>query len=166
MGRHRLPETHKPYQIEQLWDIHHEILRLALIGNKPVEIAAHLGVSPAMVSYTLRSPIAARQLECMHADRDGSAIKVAEEIKKLAPRAVEVLEELLDDPLPNMKLAAAKDILDRAGYAAVRLVKAEVQHSHFTSEEISEIKQRARDIGLLIDAEYTEVPQLEQACGK
>jgi predicted transcriptional regulator len=162
MGRHRLPETHKPYAIEQLWDIHHEILRLALMGNKQIDIARHLNISPVMVSYTLRSPIAAQQLECMHADRNGRAMVIAEEIKKLAPRAVEVLEELLDDPLPNMKLAAAKDILDRAGHAAVRVIKADVQHTHFTSDEINEIKQRAKDIGLLVDAEWTEVA----SCGK
>lgn len=163
MGRHRLPETHKQYQIEQLWDIHHEILRLALMGNKSVDIAAHLGISPVLVSYTLRSPLAARQLEGMHADRDKKAIRIAEEIQKLAPRAVEVMEELMEDPLPNIKLSAAKDILDRAGYTAVQRVKAEVQHTHFTSEEIGEIKQRAKDIGLLMEAEYEEIPKKIEA---
>jgi predicted transcriptional regulator len=159
MGRHRNPATHRQYQVEQLWDVHHEILRLALMGNKSVDIAAHLNISPVMVSYTLRSPLAARQLECMQADRDKKAIIVADEIRKLAPKALEVMEELLDDALPNIKLSAAKDILDRAGHAAVRVIKADVQHSHFTSDEISEIKQRAKDIGLLIDADYVEVPR-------
>jgi predicted transcriptional regulator len=163
MGRHRLPETHKPYQIEQMWDLHHEILRLSLMGNKQIDIANHLGVSPVMVSYTLRSPIAARQLECMHADRDKKAIKVAEEIQKLAPIAIQVMGELLDNELPNIKMAAAKDILDRAGHAAVQRIKADVQHTHFTSDEISEIKQRAKDIGLLMDAEYEDIPKKIEA---
>jgi len=153
MGRHRLPQTHRPYQIEQLWDIHHEVIRLSLIGMKPVDIANHLNITPQMVGYTLRSPLAIRQLDCLKAERDLDAIDVAKEIKNLAPKAVQVLEELLDDSLPNIKLAAAKDVLDRAGHAAVKVIKADVGH-HFSADEIAEIRNNARSIGLMIDAEY------------
>ena len=156
MGRHLLPETHKQYHIEQMWEIHHEICRLNLIGMRPVDIARHLGVSPVMVSYTLRSPIVQQQMKNMSAARDVDAVDVAAEIKALAPHAVEILKELLDDPLPNIKLKAVQDVLDRAGHAAVRTIKTENTHTFFTPQEIAEIKDRARDIGLLTDAIYEE----------
>ena len=70
MGRHKLEGTHRKYQVEQMWDVHHEVVRLALTGMKHVEIAEFLGVSPVTVSYTLRSPIVMRQLEQMRAVRD------------------------------------------------------------------------------------------------
>lgn len=156
MGRHRLPETHKQYQIEQMWELHHEVCRLALIGMKQVDIANHLGVSPVMVSYTLRSPIVQRQLNQLKAVRDIDAIDVSKEIQDLAPRAIKVLDELMDSDLPNIKLKAATDILDRAGHAAVRTLRTENIHAHFTAEEISDIKKRAREVGLLTDAMYEE----------
>ena len=156
MGRHRLPETHKQYQVEQMWELHHEVCRHALIGMKQVDIATHLGVSPVMVSYTLRSPIVQRQLNQLKAVRDIDAIDVAKEIQALAPRAVRVLDELMDSELPNIKLKAATDILDRAGHAAVRTLRTENIHAHFTADEISDIKKRAREVGLLTDAMYEE----------
>ncbi len=156
MGRHRLPETHKPYQIEQMWELHHEVCRLALIGMKQIDIANHLGVSPVMVSYTLRSPIVQRQLSQLKAVRDLEAIDVSKEIQDLAPRAVKVLEELMENELPNIKLKAATDVLDRAGHAAVRTLRTENIHAHFTADEISDIKKRAREVGLLTDAIYEQ----------
>jgi len=134
-----------------MWEVHHEVVRLALIGMRQVDIAEHLGVSPVMVSYTLRSPIVREQLKNMSSARDIDAIDISAEIRALAPKAVEVLEELMDNDLPNIKLKAAQDVLDRAGFAAVKTIKTENVHAHFTADEIMEIKGRARDIGLLVD---------------
>ncbi len=151
MGRHKLPETHRTYHVEQMWEIHHEIVRLSLIGMKQVDIAKHLGVTPVMVSYTLRSPLVNEQLKNMSAARDLEAVDISGEIRALAPAAVEVLKDLLEDPLPNIKLKAAQDVLDRAGFAPIRTIKTENVHAHFTADEIMDIKNRARDIGLLVD---------------
>lgn len=158
VGRHCLEDTHRRYQVEQLWDVHHEVVRLALIGMKHVEIAAKLGISPVTVSYTLRSPIVARQLEQMRAVRDLEAVDISKEIAELAPRAVEILGELLDSELPNVRLKSAESILDRAGYAAVQRIKMDANVSHsFTPDEIRDIKERAKDIGLMVmDADYVE----------
>lgn len=151
MGRHRLPNTHNKYNIEQMWDIHHEIARLALIGMKQVDIANHLSISPVTVSYVLNSPIVERQMNQLKAVRDLEAIDISNEIKELAPKAIQVLEDLMDNELPNIKLKAATDILDRAGYAAVKTLRTENLHAHFSSEEIADIRQRAREVGLLTD---------------
>ena len=156
MGRHQKEDTHKQYQIEQMWDIHHEICRLALIGMKQIDIANHLNVSPVMVSYTLRSPIVREQLNNMAAARDVDAVDISAEIKALAPQAVEVLESLLSDPIPSIQLKAAQDILDRAGFAAVKTIRTENMHAHFNADEIMDIKKRAREVGLLTDIILTQ----------
>jgi predicted transcriptional regulator len=151
MGRHRLPETHQSYQIEQMWDVHHEIVRLALIGMKHVDIAGHLGVSPVMVSYTLRSPIVKEQLKNMQSARDLDAVDISQEIRALAPAAVKVLEELMESDLPNIKLKSAQDILDRAGFAPIRMIQTANVHAHLTKDDIIDIKNRAKEIGLMMD---------------
>ena len=164
MGRHVLENTHRKYNVTQMWSVHHEIVRLALMGMKYIDIASHLGISPVTVSYTLNSPIVKRQLEQMKAVRDLGAIDIAKKIAELAPAAVAVLEKLLDDPLPNVALKAAESILDRAGYSAVQRIKQDININHFTPDEITDIKKRAKDIGLMVDAEYDEVPrQLTEA---
>ncbi len=163
MGRHCLEGTHRKYQVGQMWDVHHEIVRLALLGMKYIDIANHLGISPVTVSYTLKSPIVARQLEQMRAVRDLGVIDIAKQIAALAPRAVAVLDKMLDDPLPTIALKAAESILDRAGHAAVQRVKQDITVSHFTSQEIADIKARAKDVGLLLEAEYEDVAQAQIA---
>ena len=154
MGRHSLETTHRRYQVEQMWDVHHEITRMALMGMKHVEIAETLGINPVTVSYTLRSPIVMRQLEQMRAVRDLGAVDIAKEIAALAPKAVRVLGELLDSDVQNIRKSSADSILDRAGHAAVQRIKQDVTVTHFTPREIDDIKQRAKNVGLLIDAEF------------
>ena len=157
MGRHATQNAERKYTIGQMWDIHREVMRLAVQGMKQTEIAYELGVTEAMVSYTLNSPIVKRQLDLMRAARDSEAIDVGKRISELAQRAVNVVGELLDESLPNIRLSAAKDLLDRAGYTPVKKIQAEVSTTHFTSDEIASIKKRAREIGLIVDAQYTEV---------
>lgn len=153
MGRHVNENAPRKYSIGQMWDVHREIMRLAITGMKSTEIAYELNVSEAMVSYTLNSPIVKRQMDNMRAARDMDSIDVGKRIRELSVRAVEVMGELIDDPLPNIQLGAAKDILDRAGFAPIRTLRTENTSVHFTADEIMSIKQRARDIGLVYDLE-------------
>ena len=152
MGRHKQQERVRKYAITQTWDLHHEIMRLSLIGMKQIDIADHLGVSPVMVSYTLKSPIVREKMDCMQAVRDMGAVDVAKEIKELAPKAIQVLGEIMETAIKDGdRLRAAQDILDRSGHAAVKTIKTENLHAHFSADEIMEIKNRARDMGLMID---------------
>jgi len=153
MGRHVNENAPRKYSIGQMWDVHREIMRLAVTGMQYKEIAYELNVSEAMVSYTLNSPIVKRQLDNMRAARDLDSVDVGKRIRELAVHAVEVMGELIDDPLPNIQLGAAKDILDRAGFAPIRTLRTENTSVHFTSDEILSIKQRAREIGLVYDLE-------------
>lgn len=142
----RPPTGERQYAIETMWNVHHEIVRLAVMGFKQVDIANQLNISEVTVSYTLNSPIVKRKLDCMHAARDLQAIDVAKQIQALAPKAIEAMEVLLESDVASVKLRAAVDILDRAGHGAVKKEMSLV--GHLGKEDIEEIKARARATGL------------------
>lgn len=161
MGR---PATgHRKYNLEHLQNVHHEVMRLLILGLKHRDIARMLDITPATVSYTANSTSCRRQLEVMRGARDSDAIDLGKRIKELAPKALEVLDGLMDTAPQNIQLSAAKDILDRAGYTPVTRVRNENFNMNFTPSEILEIKERAREIGLIaspvIDGEYTQVTE-------
>jgi predicted transcriptional regulator len=149
----RLPTGNRKYQIQEMWDVHHEIVRLLLMGMKHVDIATILGISPVTVSYTANSPIAKRQLSIMRGARDASAVDCAAEIKALCPKAVKVLEESMESELEVNRIKASLAILDRGGHAPVQRIQAQHAHMHFTPEELDDIKKRAKDV---IDVQYIE----------
>lgn len=157
MGRPATGE--RKYNIQHLWDVHHEIVRLLVTGMKNVEIAATLGVTEAMVSYTANSPIVKRQLELLRAARDLESVDVARKIQEIALDAVEVMEKHVKSATESISLKAAQDILDRAGFAPVKKISTENVHAHLTREDIDDIKKRARqyvteaDSGLVINAD-------------
>lgn len=166
MTRGRVPTNgNRKYQIQNIWDIHHEIMRPALVGYKNVDIASTLGVTPEMVSYTLNSELVRRQMAVMRGARDADAVDAAQRIRDMVPRVLDRYNELLENPdlQDKVLLDLGKDILDRAGYAAQRAVKVDVTQ-HLSIEDINKIKEVARENGY-IDAEYTELsPQaIEEA---
>lgn len=150
-GRRGDPENRKSFTVENIWNTHREIMRLALTGMKQADIARELGLTEVMVSYTLNSPVVKRQLDVMQAARDVDAIDVAKRIQEVAPRALEVLEELLEEGNDAIKLRTATDLLDRAGHAAIKTVRTQSLSVHLNKDDIEEIKQRAREIGLCVD---------------
>lgn len=153
----RLPTGNRQYQITKVWDVHHEIMRLALLGMKSVDIAHTLDITPVTVSYTLNSSLVRRQLDIMRSARDVDAIEVSRRIQALAPEAVKVLEELMEEGVPAIRLGAAKDVLDRAGHAAVKTLRTENIHAYLSKEEIDDIKSRAREIGLCVQPDTVDI---------
>ena len=104
----------RKYAISKVWDIHSEIVRRLVIGQKAVDIAADLGITEAMVSYTRNSPIVKRQLEIQHGARDAYVLNVNKAIADLAPIALEKKRGLLENNnLPNLQFKAAQEVLDR-----------------------------------------------------
>lgn len=142
----RLPTGNRKYQIKEMWSIHHEITRMLLMGMKNVDIAKVLGIDPVTVSYTANSTIVQRQLSIMRGARDAHAVDCAARIKELAPKAVEILGDLMEAEDNATKFKASIAILDRAGHTPVQRVQAETMHMHFTKAEIEDIKKRAKDV--------------------
>ncbi len=154
MDRRRNPNK-KSFAVTEMWNTHREIARLAATGMKGADIARTLNVTPVMVSYTLKSPIVKRQLDQMHAARDMDAVDVSKRIHEIAPRALERLEELLESETESIAFRAATDVLDRAGHAAVKTLRTESLAVHLNKEDLDEIKERAKSIGLCIDVDQT-----------
>lgn len=160
MGRH--PTYQREYEIQHMWERHHEIVRLTLLGHGQTEVAELLDVTPQTISNTLNSKIVRDKLQIMRAERDASTVDVAAAIKNLAPKAVQMLETFLqpDSTAPDtIKFRAAVDMLDRNGYAAPKVIETKNLHGVFTRDDLEEIKKRGRQLALeagILDAEVLD----------
>lgn len=162
-----LPENRRTFEVSKIWEVHHEIIRRLLLGQKNVDIAKALNISEAVVSYTRNSKIVQDKLEIMKGARDAETIDLAKRIRENAPKSLKLLEDIIDGmvegpdgeravvPL-NMRRREANTMLDRAGYGATKTFRAEHLVGHFTKDEIDEIKERAKSAGTIVDVEVVK----------
>ena len=158
----RLPSNHRNYQIQSLQEDHREILRRLTLGQSVKDIASSLQITPTKVTYVKNSHIGKRELSLIQGARNAEAIEVTKQIQELAPKALEILNDVMDDVegknSPMLKVKVATDILDRAGHGAVK--RKISLHKNLSEENINNIKQRAKDMGeasgIVVDAEYVE----------
>ncbi len=149
----------KTFEVSEMWELHHEIVRRLVLGQKNSEIAKALNVTPVMVSYTRNSKVVQKQLDLMRAARDAETFDVAIRIRENAPAALELLEGIIEDggDTHGIALAArtAESMLDRGGYAAPKKLEGVI--AHFTKDEIEELKRQAmesgKNAGMVIEAE-------------
>jgi predicted transcriptional regulator len=139
-GRHA-PEP-RQYQIQHLWEQHHRMLRLALLGLSYKDIATELGVTPQTVSNTINSSMGQKLLQEMRGAANKEAVDTASRLKEMNAKALEVLTEILEDADKPIALRAkvAMDNLSRTGFAPQINVKGTFEHRHFGPEEIEKIK--------------------------
>ena len=149
----------KTHEIKQVWQRNHEILRLALLGHKYVDIAAVLGISAQTVSNTLNSQLGMEKLSEMRAQRDAESIEVAEEVKKLFPKALEIYDKILYDETGEISLelhlkAANNVLMDLGGHRAPTKIQGQFVHGHLTADDLNKIKERGKEAakarGLLV----------------
>lgn len=158
--RRRNPSGRK-YQPKHLNEKHHEILRLAMLGYTNVQIAERLSCTPATVSTVRNSGLGRQQAMLLKAEADHAALETAKRIRELAPNAIEAIQQLMsNEEVPShVRLSAAKDILDRAGYAAPKQVNVSSTNLTLSGEDLEGLKaialQRARANGLVIDVSPT-----------
>lgn len=147
MGRLASEEPRK-YQIQTLQEMHHQILRLTILGWKPREIALNLNCTEATVGNVIHSELGRRQLRLMKSAADKAAIDVAAEIKRLSEKSIQGIEEMMDDPNTKQDVRSTlfRDMLDRAGHAAPRVIQGQFAHTFLSREDLEEIKQRANEI--------------------
>ena len=164
MRRRRLagPDGPRRYEVKSLWDRHHEILRLVLLGFSNKEVAAELGISAQNVSDVKNSQLAIQQLEVLRTARDSQAVDVARAFVEDAPKSLRLLQDIRDGVASqDIKLRAkvAQDLLDRAGHGKVTKIAGRVAHGVFTPEDLDRIKRRARGEAQPqpVNAEFTEV---------
>jgi len=158
------PGMRKTFEVGKMWEVHQEITRLIFLGMKNEEIADRLNISPVTVSYTRNSRVVQDKLELMRGARDAEMVDLGKEIREKAPKALKLLEEIIDGAKglgtaasPALRAKTAENWMDRAGYPAQKTGSGIHLHAHFTAEEISDIKKRAIESGIVIDVgEYDE----------
>lgn len=157
-----IPRSDRKYQIQHLWERHHQIKRLALMGLSHKEIADHVGVTPVTVSNVLNSDIMKNELAKMRSDLDDATIDIMSHIYRGAATGVLLLNDVLEDPEAPISLKAkvAQDMLSRAGFSPV--VKGQIEHRHLTDEDIEQLKLEARsaaarDGALVVEGEFTAI---------
>ena len=142
------PEGNQTYTVKKIWESHKEIMRRVLLGQKNVDIARALGITPQTVSNVRNNPLVRDQISLLEDIRDNRAVDISRDIKELSPIALKVMETAMQDPGSpwGVKVRSAMDLLDRAGWQAPKQVN--VVHAHLTHEAIQDIKDRARRIGI------------------
>ena len=164
-GERKLPP------IKTMWEVHHEISRLLLLGYKNTQIAKAVGLTKERVSQVRNDPIMKRKLSIMGMARDKDAIEISDRMKELEPIAVEVFEKVmntaLDDEDGTARIEDDKD-LRRDAIASAKIItdhqhpkETKVEHNvgYVTVEMIQEAKRRALEGGAfsenkIEDAEY------------
>jgi len=151
----RLPQTEpRKYQIEMLWDNHKEIIRRLALGQSAVRIAHDLRVTPSVVSYVRNSIIGRKELDNLQDKMDEEVVTMGRRIRELAPDALALVEAVINNDTEyldgltaptHLRLNAAQDLLEKAGYAAPRRIEGSVLHGYIGRMELDEIKARAKD---------------------
>jgi DNA-binding Lrp family transcriptional regulator len=144
-------------QPKGMWEQHHVIARLIAAGRRNGEIAEIVGCTPQTVSNVRNNPQVQAIVKQLMAKADEKAVDIAVQIKEIAPKAVEVLKELMEEGStpPAVRCSAAKDILDRIGARKAPAPVANL-HMHLTADDIKQLKERAK-LGGVVASEEDEV---------
>jgi len=104
--------------ISQLWPHHRSMARMFLEGLQPGEVALITGFSPGQVTRILHSPLFEAELARLESQAEIETIAVGSELKRMARRAIEVLDENLhaENVSRELKTKTAFDVLDRSGH--------------------------------------------------
>lgn len=157
----RKKEDRKTYQIKDLWNLSHEILRLSVLGFKGKQVADYLGCTPQTVSNTINSDLGRAKLKTMRGARDADTLDVMQEIKKLEPLALETYTNILKAEDERISWSLRKSTADTivkelGGHEAPK------KHlvGHFDIDEIEALKARGKMLtkvsGTLIEMEKGE----------
>lgn len=148
--------------VNEMWDVHHEIARRIVLGQKNVTIADELNVSAQMVSMVRNSPIVQEHIAILRGAADADTVDLAKEIREVAPTALKLLRDIIegenDGANASLPLRAkmATDMVARAGHGVPQRVQSENVHAFITSEDIAAIKKRAIENGDVIEVKAEE----------
>jgi len=135
--------------VSEMWDLHHEIARRLVLGQKNVDIAKALDCTPQVVSNVRNSPVVQEHVSILRGARDAETIDLAKEIKEIAPEAVRLLKDIIrgegDGTNASIALRAreSNNMLARVGHGVPHKIQAEVANYFLTSDDIMDIKRRA-----------------------
>lgn len=128
--------------LQELRDSHREVARLKFEKYTPAEIAQQTGMAISTVRGILADPLCKAHISKLQDESDREVVNVRKRLAEMSIKATDVLENLLGSFDEKVKLATARDVLDRAGYTPK--FKHEHTHAHLTREDIESLKARAR----------------------
>lgn len=155
------------YELTNMWENHHEIKRLTLLGLKPKDISAKVGLTRQVVDLIINTDVFQQELSILSALRDEETVDIAIEIREKAPKCLRLLDQVVSGTLesssvaPSLRVNVAKDLLDRGGFAAPKVIRTEGFHAHYTRDDIEKIKERAEADGLIDQSGFTEAEFIE-----
>ncbi|MBC8177410.1 MAG: hypothetical protein H8E19_08390 [Deltaproteobacteria bacterium] len=156
---------------------HKQMARLLVGGHSQSEIGRLLEMHKSTVSRYVHDPLIVQEMKRLQEMADVNAVAcvpgIPEKIREAAQKGIEILKEILSDTrdtpeIQRLKLNAALEVLSRAGYGPVKQVKIDQSSvfTHFTPEDIDDLKRRAVEEGLapvsalnahlVVDAEVIE----------
>jgi len=161
MGRHSEGKTPT---IGQLWPHHRSMARTMVAGGlTPKQLAALYGFTPSHVTRIINSPMFLAEIARLEEDAEEVARDVSLEIKKLAERAVEILDDQMNKAVVDDKIRqkAALEILDRSGYGkkdGPKLGPGAHLHLHDTKVQVNNMSREElkNDVMDLVEADYDE----------
>ena len=133
------------YNVQALWEKHHEITRQIVLGRTNGAIAADLDCTPQTISNVRNSPLAKEEIERLSSARDENTMEVARRIEEFAPIALDLIENIVRGRVPeasiSLRAKLASSQLARAGYGEVQKIHS--VHATLSREDIENIKDRA-----------------------
>lgn len=145
----------KGWQIAEMWDNHHEIARLIVLGMTNKEVAEKLGCTPQTVSNVRNSPVVQDKISLLQAARDCDCVELSAEIAEMGPIALKRIREALETGQVLGKevnaatlLKEANNVIDRVEGKAVQRIESKNLNATLTLEDIESIKQRAEEMKL------------------
>ena len=159
-----LPSLRTAHEPKRLWDRHHQIIRLIVMGLQNKEIAEYCNCSPQLVSNIRNSQAAQGRIQELRDNLDNQVLSIQEKIKEGAEKAIDLVLKAMNegeiDDVPvsvSQRISIAQNLLDRAGHGATQKGQVQHLHAHLTSTDIEGIKKRALEVGMenghIIDVE-------------
>ena len=143
----------KGHHIAQMWDNHHEIARLLVLGMNNQEISERMNCSPQTISNVRNSPVVQDKLAILHAVRDVATGDLAHEIAEMAPMALKRIREVLETGQVHGQTASAavimkeaNNLLDREMGKAVQRIDSRNVNTTLGPSDLEAIRQRAAEL--------------------
>ena len=168
------------YGLNYIRPYHREIARRLVLGQTQGEICKQLGISASRMSIIVHSPLFKLELKRLEKARDEGVEDVTRTLQEISPVAIEVLERLMYEGKPQVRLQAASTLLDRAGYGAVNKVQVSANINYvdqsmtddelrrMISERLNRMEKNAQEKADMmsqaeaIEVEYEDVRDIEQ----
>jgi hypothetical protein len=145
--------------LQELKTQHREIARLLLEGLRPAQVSEKFGIPIGTVYNIQNDPLFKAHTAKLADEIDKEVVNTRRRLSEMNTKALDVLDDILtyDNIPPSVRLGAAKDVLDRNGYAPAQNINH--NHAHFTTDDLLNLKQRAVQAGAVIEAEYETLTQ-------